>query len=112
MLEWYHNALPRGTCMFGVACALCVLALALAGCTGSASATLPTSHVDQDEVAADHARCGACHRNGTRGNETYVPFDYVGIESMSLLDGNADRALPEEAPTGDLYIDQSVEESE
>lgn len=112
MFEWYHNALPRGTCMLGAACALCALALVLAGCAGSGSATLPTSHVDQGEVAVDHARCGACHRNGTRGNETYVPLDYVGIESMSLLDGSAERALPDGAPAEGLYIDQSVEEAE
>lgn len=112
MFERYHDALPRGTCMFGAACALCVLAMALVGCTDSASTTLPTSHIDQEEVAVDHARCGACHRNGTRGNETYVPLDYVGVESLSLLDGGADRALPDGAPAEGLFIDQLVEESE
>lgn len=112
MFERYHNTLPRGTCMFGAACALCVSALALVGCTESAPTALPTSHVDQEEVAVDHARCGVCHRNGTRGNEAYVPLDYVGIESMSLLDGNTDRALPDGALAEDLYIDQLAEGSE
>lgn len=108
MSTWHHDALPRGINALVAAFSLCVLVFGLSGCTSSAADSLPSSHVEQGEVATDHARCGACHRNGTRGNEVYTTIDPKAMESLSHSGVDAIPDPPEGTATESLYADQNA----
>ena len=82
-----------------VACASAALltsALAFAGCASQSQEQLPKSHLNQmNQVADSHERCGACHRNATRGNGYYETLDYMGTESLPLseFDSETDESV-------------------
>lgn len=58
---------------------------ALGGCAAQSQGQLPSTHTDQNsEVAASHARCGACHQGATRGNGVYDGTEYSITESLMV----------------------------
>ena len=76
------------------------------GCAGQAQDELPGTHLDQaGQVAASHERCGACHRNGTRGNGEYETDDRMPMEALPLSEFEVTADPDDPNPPESMYIE-------